>query len=477
MLRTAEPVAVVGAGLIGSLFSLELGKRGKDVTLFERRPDMRREAISAGRSINLAVSARGIHALDRVGLKEKVLEQAVPMRGRMIHSLSGGQTTLTFQPYGKDDSECIYSISRGDLNKTLMTAAEATGKVTIRFNERIEAADLATGKLALKSERDGTSSDFTAGTIFGTDGSAGSIRREILAKAPGAKGTDTYLDYGYKELLITPKAGGSGRDAFKMEPNALHIWPRGTYMLIALPNHEGSYTVTLFLPMEGPYPSFETLSTPEKVTRFFTEQFPDALPVLEDLEGTFFSNPTGRMVTLHTEPWSFGDRALLLGDAAHAIVPFFGQGMNCGFEDVTEFFEQFDGLEPSQAGRIEIFFDRYWRARKPDSDAIARMAVENFVEMRDKVADPKFLLEKEVEKILQKEFPGEYISRYGLVTFHRVPYRVALEAGLIQDGILSELCSGAGLRQAKDVDMARASSLIRERLGGVWKQWGLDRYR
>ncbi len=324
--RSSE-IAIVGAGLVGSLLSIYLARRGFQVDIYERRPDMRKEQISAGRSINLAVSTRGLLALRNVGLEEEVLRYAVPMRGRMIHAKDGA---LTFQRYGKDDSEYINSISRGSLNKLLMTHAEATNQVKIHFNHKATGADLDKGELFIENSESATPSiTVAADMILAADGAASPIRDDLV-KREGYKSSEDYLDYAYKELVIPAGKDGS----YQMEKNALHIWPRGTYMLIALPNFDGSYTCTLFLPWKGEL-SFESLKTPADVEKFFAEQFSDAVPLIDDLTGTFFSNPTGHMVTVKCEPWSFEERALLLGDAAHAIVPFFGQGMNCGFEDLT----------------------------------------------------------------------------------------------------------------------------------------------
>ena len=450
-------IAVCGAGLVGSLLAATLGRRGASVDVFERRPDMRKEKISAGRSINLAISARGLHALRQIGLEEEALNMAIPMRGRVIHPVKG---ELAFQRYGKDDSECIHSISRGGLNQALLTAAEATGRVRVHFNQRIEKCDPAARTLTLVGECDGKSETVRAGRVFGTDGSASAIRKSVLAQE-GSRLSESPLDYAYKELHIAPAAGGG----FQIEKNALHIWPRGTFMLIALPNTDGSFTVTLFLPLEGPL-SFATLTTPAAVEGLFREYFPDAVPLLENLTETVFSNPTGRMVTVKCAPWNLGDWALLLGDAAHAIVPFFGQGMNAGFEDVALLMERATAGAASWAPGV---FGEFSEARKPDADAIADLAVDNFIEMRDKVGSPRFLLEKDIEKLLEKEFPGEYVSRYRLVTFHRVPYRVALEVSGIQDRLLSELSEGR--RSRDEVDLVRARTLIRERLGRFVGQW------
>lgn len=420
---------IVGAGLVGSLWSLFLARRGYKVQMFERRPDMRKEKISAGRSINLAISARGLYALDQVGLKEKVLEKAVPMRGRMIHSLTG---ETAFQRYGKNDFECINSISRGELNKVLMTAAELKG-VQIFFDRNSEGAELA-----------------ELGTpLFGADGASSVVRQALLKKTNSAESRDV-LDYGYKELTIPPGPNGS----FLLEKNALHIWPRGSFMLIALPNFDGSYTCTLFLPHER----FTDLTAPALVTDFFKKYFADAVPLIENLTENFFANPTGHMVTIRTSPWNYKNEILLLGDAAHAIVPFFGQGMNCGFEDCTILDEMIE-----RSGKpVQELFDNFSRIRKVDSDAIADLALENFIEMRDKVGQKEFLLIKEVEAVLQNKFPGRYISRYSLVTFTRTPYSKALAVGHIHGEILSELCRG--LNSAQEVNLRRAEELINEKL-------------
>lgn len=460
MMDPSQPLTLVGAGLVGSLQAAFLARRGFSVRVFERRPDMRQEAISAGRSINLAVSLRGLHALRQLGLEDQVLRRAVPMRGRMMHAVDGG---LTFQRYGKDDSECINSVSRGELNKLLMSAAEATGRVEILFGQRAVGADLDASSVTFRDEKSGETRAVRSPCVIGTDGSASVIRDEILRRT-GAAASQDHLDYGYKELVIPPGPGG----AFKLEKNALHIWPRGTYMLIALPNLDGSFTCTLFLPHKGPQ-SFEELSQPEHVRMLFGEQFPDVMALIPDLETAFFENPTGHMVTVKCAPWHYKDRALLLGDAAHAIVPFFGQGMNCGFEDCTVFDELLSAALVRD-GSIEEVFAGLTAARKPNADAIADLAVENFVEMRDKVANPRFLMEKAVERILMERFPGEYVSRYALVTFSREPYRFAYEMGVVQNEILAELC--ARIEAPEQVDLAWAGALIRSKLAPFFERKG-----
>jgi kynurenine 3-monooxygenase len=443
-----QPVTLAGAGLVGSLMALFLARRGFQVEVLERRPDMRRETVDAGRSINLAISARGLYALRQVGLEEEARRHAIPMRGRMIHPLAG---ELTLQPYGKDDSQHINSISRAWLNKYLMTHAEGTGRVRIRFRQRLQHVDFDSGTLTVLDEPSGATRQERATVLLGADGSGSAVRQE-MARRPGYGSTQELLSHGYKELTIPAGPGG----AFRMEKHALHIWPRGSFMLIALPNEDGSFTCTLFLPFEGPV-SFASLDSPGKLTAFFEEQFPDAVSLIPELTHDFFQNPTGSMVTVKSTPWQVGGQALVLGDAAHAIVPFFGQGMNCGFEDCGVL----DALLERHS-RWEEAFSEFFRLRKPNADAIADMAVENFIEMRDRTASPRFLLEKQVEKVLLNAFPGRFLSRYTLVSFSRVPYRLAYEVGTIAGGIVSELTEG--LTRAEEVDLDRAARLVRERL-------------
>lgn len=443
---SGSKLAIIGGGLVGSALASFLAKRGYSIDVFEKRGDMRREKVGEGRSINLAISARGLYALDQLELKDECLPHVIPMPGRMIHPLEG---KVNFQPYGRDN-QCIYSVSRNGLNQILMTAAEKTGRVRYHFHHEGTGIDREGKTLEIKHER-GTSR-FSYDRIIGTDGSA-SIIRECLKHQGCLDATETTLAHGYKEIVM-PRLGGSG---FAIEKNALHIWPRGSDMLIALPNEDGSFTCTLFLPFEGER-SFAKLDNPVRVENFFSGQFRDAVPHLPNLCDEFFSNPTGKMVTVKCAPWFVGGRILLLGDAAHAIVPFFGQGMNCGFEDCTALDECLDKWNDDWEAALDDFFSR----RKANADAIADMAVENFIEMRDRVNDPKFILEKKVERILQAAFPQRYIPRYTLVSFTRVPYRHAYDMGIIHQKILGELC--AGLEIPEDVDIARAKTLIEAQL-------------
>jgi kynurenine 3-monooxygenase len=448
MTGKAETVSLIGAGLNGPLLALGLVKRGFRVDICERRPDMRRVRTSAGRSINLALSTRGIHALAQAGLWDEMRKIIIPMKGRMMHSATA---ELTFQPYGKDESEVINSISRSDLNMALMNAAEQPG-VKICFEERCTGIDLKTGAIQLRNERTGTDRELNPGVVIACDGAVSVIRNEIL-KHGRFNFSQQYLDYGYKELTIP--AGPNGKHA--LETNALHIWPRGNHMLIALPNIDGTFGCILFLPFEGP-DSFAGLTTPSAVIEFFRLRFPDVIPQMPDLADNFSANPIGAMVTIKCSPWHVDGRALLLGDAAHAIVPFFGQGINCGFEDCSCLLELLD----RHGADWQLIFQEFEKARKINTDAIADMAVENFVEMRDRVADPRFLFRKKVELALEAKYPQLFVPKYAMVTFHRIPYATAFDRGQSQDRMLSELCDS--IDRVEDLDWNKADKLIRSGL-------------
>jgi kynurenine 3-monooxygenase len=448
MTGEAEAISLIGAGLNGPLLALGLVERGFRVEIYERRPDMRRVRMSAGRSINLALSTRGIHALNEAGLWNEMRKIAIPMKGRMMHSAT---SALTFQPYGKDESEVIYSISRADLNIALMNAAEEHG-VKMCFQQRCMGIDLKTGTLRLRDERTGEDRTVESSVTIGCDGSASAIRGEMLTLTR-FNFSQQYLSYGYKELTIPAGPG----EKHSLEANALHIWPRGNYMLIALPNVDGTFACILFLPFEGP-DSFAQLTAPSDVVEFFESRFPDAIPLMPDLAEIFFANPTGAMVTIKCSPWHVAGRALLLGDAAHAIVPFFGQGINCGFEDCTCLLELLDRHGADWA-RV---FREFENTRKINTDAIADLAVENFVEMRDRVADPRFLLRKKVELALEAKYPQLFVPKYAMVTFHRVPYATALHRGQVQDRMLAKLCDP--IERVEDLDWSVAERLIRAEL-------------
>jgi kynurenine 3-monooxygenase len=370
------------------------------------------------------------------------------MKGRMMHSVT---SDLTFQPYGKNEAEVIHSISRAELNIALLSAAEAHG-VEIHFQQCCIGIDPKTQALQVRNERTNQDRTLDSSVVIACDGSASAIRGEML-KLSRFNFSQQYLDYGYKELTIP--AGANGKPV--LETNALHIWPRGNYMLIALPNVDGTFACILFLPFEGP-DSFAQLTTPAAVVEFFQSRFPDAIPLMPDLADNFFANPTGAMLTIKCSPWHLDGRILLLGDAAHAIVPFFGQGINCGFEDCTAFLALLD--------RYGADWDRVFRefeeARKINTDAIADLAVENFVEMRDRVADPRFLLRKKVELALEAKYPQLFVPKYAMVTFHRIPYSTALKRGRVQDLMLTELCDG--IDHIEELDWKKADQLIRSEL-------------
>ncbi|MGC2646148.1 MAG: NAD(P)/FAD-dependent oxidoreductase [Candidatus Sulfotelmatobacter sp.] len=444
MKATSGKVTLIGAGLNGPLLAIFLLRRGFSVEIYERRPDMRRVRTSAGRSINLALSTRGIHALRQAGLWEKMRGITIPMKGRMMHSIA---EQLTFQPYGKNEAEVIHSISRAELNIELMNAAEEEG-ATIHFHRRCQGCDLETGEIRVRNEDTREETNQKTEVLIGCDGAASALRAEMF-KLSQFDFSQLHLDYGYKELTIP--AGPNGKPL--LEPNALHIWPRGNHMLIALPNIDGTFACILFLPFEGA-DSFASLSSETDVIHFFEERFPDASRLMPQLAENYAANPTGAMVTIKCSPWYVHGRTLLLGDAAHAIVPFFGQGINCGFEDCTYLVEL---LDRHGADWTRVFAE-FEKERKVNTDAIADMAIENFTEMRDRVADSQFLLTKKVELALEARYPNLFIPKYAMVTFHRIPYSVALSRGAVQERILNELSKS--IQRVEDLDWDKADRLI-----------------
>lgn len=428
-----KPIAVVGAGLVGSLLAIYLSQRGYKVELFERRDDMRTGDITGGRSINLALSDRGWKALKGVGIADEVMKIAIPMKGRMIHDVAGKTNLL---PYGKE-GQAIYSVSRGGLNCLLMSLAETKGS-KIHFNKRCKNISLKDAALILEDAITKEETHFSASRIFGTDGAFSATRLQMQLSTDRFEYSQHYLNYGYKELHIPSTANGG----FAMEKNCLHIWPRGKFMMIALPNIDGSFTCTLFFPFEGKE-SFSTLKTEESVKKFFNKTFPDAVPLMPTLLHDFFHNPSSSLVTVKCFPWSVEDKMLLLGDAAHAIVPFYGQGMNCGFEDCTVLNEVMDKYlkksgEESAWGKI---FEEIQRLRKPDSDAIAELAVANFIEMRDLVTHPDFILQKKIEAHFSSKHPDKWLPLYSMVTFSDLSYSYALNKGKEQDEIMRKVLS------------------------------------
>ncbi|MEJ8801336.1 FAD-dependent oxidoreductase [Pontibacter sp. H249] len=442
-------IAIMGAGLVGSLLSLYLAKRGHKVDVYERRPDMRKVTLDGGRSINLALSDRGWRALRGIGIEEDVRKVAIPMHGRIMHDEQGN---LTFQPYGKE-GQSIYSVSRGGLNAALMNLSEPNEDITYHFNRQALDVNLRENEVQLRNIETDEVETINPDLLFGADG-AYSVVRGAMQKTERFNYSQTYLEYGYKELTI-PAAPDGG---WLLEKNALHIWPRGNYMMIALPNIDGSFTCTLFFPYEGER-SFGSIKNDTDLLNFFLEVFPDAIPLMPNLAEDYFSNPIGSLVTIKCFPWSHDGKSMLIGDACHAVVPFYGQGMNAGFEDIyvlDQMLENFDGES------WEELFEAFERSRKPNADAIADLAVMNFIEMRDKVADPRFLLRKKIETKISEQFPDKWIPLYSMVTFTDFPYSYALETGQNQDSIMKKVMKH--IQSIDDYNKPEVQQLLQEQL-------------
>ena len=444
-----KSVTIVGAGLVGSLLSIYLSKRGYKVNVFERRADMRLETMSAGRSINLALSDRGWRGLEGVGIADDIKKIAIPMYGRFIHHKDG---TNAYQPYGKDN-QAIFSVSRADINMKLMDLAEQQENVNIQFNKKctlINRKDLAiTFEDNLTKEISNTSADL----LFGADGAFASSRLSIQLQSDRFEYNQHYIDCGYKELIIP--AGKNGE--FLLDKNALHIWPRGSFMMIALPNPDGNFTCTLFLPFEGEK-SFSNLKTDKQVEDFFKSEFSDAFTLMPTLISDFKTNATASLVTVKCAPWVFDNKIGLIGDAAHAIVPFYGQGMNCGFEDCVVLNE----LIEKHNDDWDIIFPEYEQLRKPDGDAIADLAIANFVEMRDKTADPKFILQKKIEAKFSQHYPDKWIPLYSMVTYSpHIRYSTALKEGQKQQKIMDEIMAFNNIESIWESDEIESEILKR----------------
>lgn len=433
-------IAIIGAGLAGGLLAVLMARNGQTVSVFERYPDPRRQQVPAGRSINLALAERGRMALAKADLLTTVEQFALPMAGRLLHD-ENGQTR--FQKYGQRDDEVIWSVHRGRLNQALLDAAEAQG-VSIQFDRRLEQVDFETGVMSFL---DSTGQTHTASfdLAIGSDGAGSALRKAMNSVRPlGIR--EASLGHGYLELTIPPDAAGG----FRMDPAALHIWPRGGYMMIALPNPDRSFTCTLFLANEGE-PGFAQLDTPEAMRTFLENAFPDAVALMPDLERELAEHPVGFLGTLYVDQWHMDDRAVILGDAAHAIVPFHGQGMNAAFEDTVDLAERL----ASKATRAQALA-AFQRARKPNADAIAAMALDNYLEMRDRVREPCFHLKKALEWALEARLPGQFIPRYQMVMFHpEIPYAEAMARGERQAALLDALTEG---KQAlADIDLDEAT--------------------
>ncbi len=423
MAQTSKNIAIIGSGLVGSLLAIYLRKKGHSVTVFDRRPDIRTIKFS-GRSINLAMSNRGWRSLRKVGLEDQIKEIAIPLDKRAMHV---NDTPVYFQKYGKD-GEAIWSISRGILNKRMIDLAEEAGTV-FKFNEKVWDVDLPEAKIYTGETEKGEWQEYQFDIIFGCDGAFSRVRHKMQRRSR-FNYSQNFIDVGYKELTIPANADGT----HKLDKNSFHIWPRGEFMLIAMPNIDGSFTCTLFLPFEGEV-SFESITNEEEARAFFKEYFPNVRMEIEDLTKDFFNNPTSAMVTMKCYPWTYWNKVALVGDSAHAIVPFYGQGMNAGFEDIYVL----DQLMDKHGDDWDGIFDEYQRERKPNADAIAELSYRNFVEMSSKTADPKFLLQKKIEKHFAANHPDKWVPVYSRVTFSDKPYAEALAIGDQQEAIMQQL--------------------------------------
>ena len=429
---------MIGAGLAGSLLAILLARQGWRITVYERRGDPRIANYESGRSINLALAERGRNALRQAGVEEAVMAKAVMMRGRMVHPRNGAPE---LQRYGRDDSEVIWSVHRAELNVTLLQLAEEAG-ARFHFHRRLHTVDFDAGYARFIDDRDDSPHDIHFDTpLIGADGAGSALRAAMNRKSPLGERTE-FLDHSYKELEIPPHGDGS----FQIEPNALHIWPRGRYMCIALPNDEGTFTVTLFLPNEGE-PSFASVRSGAEAQALFQRDFADAVPLIPDLRRDWEQHPPGLLGTLYLDRWHLDGKAVLIGDAAHAMVPFHGQGMNCAFEDCV-FLADALAANTDTAQAFALFEGE----RKPNAAAIQQMALDNYIEMRDQVADPAFLLQRELEQALQARWPTRFVPHYTMVTFMHTPYAVALERTRIQQRILADATTGHTTLEQMDWD-------------------------
>ncbi len=428
MLNTEQKINIIGAGLCGSLLAIKLAQRGYQVELFEKRGDMRMEKMSAGRSINLALSSRGILALENAGVMDSINPLCIPMTGRMVHPIGGNP----FQsPYSGREGEYINSISRGELNMVLLDKAQSYQNVKLNFNYNCQQVILEKGIAYFKHGKTATIVETKADVIIGTDGAGSILRKAMMEQTSLFNYSQQFLTHGYKELSISPLDNGG----FKLNKNVLHIWPRGSFMVIALPNMDGSFTVTMFHPYEGEY-GLNGLNDKAKVKEFFEKFYPELIPYMPDYVDEFFNNPTGGLGTIKCYPWQAYGKTLLMGDAAHAVVPFYGQGMNASFEDVRVF----DQMVDLYKGEWSAIFDAFQKERADNTNAIADLAIDNFYEMRDKVSDQIFVNKRNLETRLEQKYK-DYYSKYSLVTFRPdVPYAIAMERGRKQDEILLKYC-------------------------------------
>lgn len=440
-----QNIAIAGAGLVGSLLAVIMARRGHNVSIYERRGDPRAKGFIGGRSINLALSDRGWKALELAGVDSAIRQMAIPMHGRMMHGLDG---SLTYQPYGAD-GQAIYSVPRGGLNKLLLELADAHESVTVKFDSIVRDIDPDHGQLTIENARTGATSEATHDRVFGTDGAFSAVRSRMM-RLDRFNYAQRYLSHGYKELTIPPAADGS----HQLETNALHIWPRGAYMLIALPNPDGSFTCTLFFPFDGEV-SFNSLTSDSDIMRFFETNFADAIPLIPDLLNDYKKNPTSSLVMIECSPWNYAGRVCLLGDASHAIVPFYGQGMNSGFEDCSVLDAILNETDEDWTTALGTFS----AVRKPQTDAIRELALRNYIEMRDKTADPAFLLQKKIEARFSQRHPDKWIPLYSQVTFSHIPYDVALRNGELQDAIMKRVMDRHDIELVWDSEAVEAAIL------------------
>ena len=442
-MKQEKTATIIGAGLVGSLWAVYLSKAGYKVTLYERRPDIRKADIAAGKSINLALSVRGWTALDKVGVGDEIRKIAIPMYGRMMHDLEGN---LAYQPYGKED-QAIFSVSRGKINATMMDIAENHGKATIFYRHACEGVNTETGEAYLRNEL--TEERFTvkSDVVFAADGAFSSVRYNSFQKRNRFTYSQHYIEDGYRELLLPANADGS----YKMDKNALHIWPRGRFMLIALANEDGSFTCTLFMPYENDQYAFDRLTSRDKVEHFFQEVFPDFYAMMPSVADAWEDHPLSSLAIVRCKPWHAG-KVALMGDAAHATVPFYGQGMNAGFEDCRIMFEL---LEKHQEDWSAVF-EEYSQVRKPDGDALQDLSLDNYLVMRDYVADPSFILRKKIEAKFSEMHPDRWMPLYSQVTFSNIRYSEAYRQGQVQNAIMDAVMAMENIEERWESDSVMA---------------------
>ena len=421
-----KKVIIIGAGLVGSLWAVYLSRAGYAVTIYERRSDIRKADISAGKSINLALSTRGWKALDAVGVGDEIRKIAIPMYGRIMHDTKG---KLTHQPYGKE-GQAIYSVSRGGVNAKMMDIAEKYGKAEIHYHEECTDVDLKKGIVYLKNSETGVLSEDKADVVFAADGAFSAVRYNSMQKSTRFNYSQHFIADGYREILLPADSNGD----YQLDKSSLHIWPRGRFMLIGLPNEDGSFTCTLFMPFEGDKNAFDNLDSKEKVNDFFKTTFPDFYDMMPNIADAWGDHPLSSLAIMRCKPWAIGKTALM-GDSAHATVPFYGQGMNSGFEDCTVLFE----LMNKHNENWDLVFEEYNETRKADGDALQDLSVHNYHVMRDYVADPEFLLQKKIEGHFSEKHPEKWMPLYSQVSFSNIPYSEAWQVGQKQDAIMKKV--------------------------------------